>query len=444
MAQNNVIVKGQNYQGVPAVNLPKQGGGVATFTDVTDTTAVASDVATGKYFYLANGTRVEGTGTGGGGGGVVKQKQINFIDYDGTILYAYTKAEINAMTSESDLPANPSHTGLTAQGWNWRLAQIKAQLTAVPSGVVNVGQMYTTSDGKTRLYIVIPEGANGEQLEFAVYFTQSVNNGVEVNWGDGTSAETYSGTTTTEHTHAYTTAGSYTIELNVVSGTVSFNGSSNYAIWGNNNAAYAFRRTRIVKAEIGNSVTTIGIYAFYYNYTLETITVPKTVTRVGSFAFQNCYSLKALVIPSGITSLENGTAQNDYSLSFIAIPYSVTSMGTSVVKSCTSMRSCTIPSGVTTISNNAFGSSYTITELCIPSSITTIGSGVLSYMYGIAAYHLYPTSPPSLASITNITTSKGIIYYVPYSADHSIISNYRSASGWSAIASERFVEEGTS
>ena len=66
MAQN-ITLLGANYSAVPAVQLPKTGGGTATFTDVTDTTAAASDVATGKYFYTANGTRTAGTNSGGGG-----------------------------------------------------------------------------------------------------------------------------------------------------------------------------------------------------------------------------------------------------------------------------------------------------------------------------------------------------------------------------------------
>lgn len=64
MAQN-ITLLGANYSAVPAVTLPKTGGGTATFTDVTDTTAAASDVASGKYFYLASGTKVEGTASGG-------------------------------------------------------------------------------------------------------------------------------------------------------------------------------------------------------------------------------------------------------------------------------------------------------------------------------------------------------------------------------------------
>lgn len=68
MAQN-ITLLGASYSDVPAVNLPKTGGGTATFTDVTDTTAAASDVAQGKYFYTSAGVRTAGTASGGGGSG---------------------------------------------------------------------------------------------------------------------------------------------------------------------------------------------------------------------------------------------------------------------------------------------------------------------------------------------------------------------------------------
>lgn len=63
----NITLLGASYSDVPAVQLPKTGGGTASFTDVTDTTAAASDVASGKYFYTSAGVRTAGTSSGGGG-----------------------------------------------------------------------------------------------------------------------------------------------------------------------------------------------------------------------------------------------------------------------------------------------------------------------------------------------------------------------------------------
>lgn len=65
MAQN-VTVQGASYSDVPAVVLPKTGGGTATFTDTTISTnaAAAGDIASGKLAYV-NGSLVTGTASGG-------------------------------------------------------------------------------------------------------------------------------------------------------------------------------------------------------------------------------------------------------------------------------------------------------------------------------------------------------------------------------------------
>jgi len=60
-------------------------------------------------------------------GGSAPEKDVNFIDYDGTILYSYTAAEFANLSA---LPANPTHSGLTAQGWNWSLSDAKTYVAS--------------------------------------------------------------------------------------------------------------------------------------------------------------------------------------------------------------------------------------------------------------------------------------------------------------------------
>ncbi len=65
MAQN-VTIAGNQYPSVPSIQIPKTGGGGnATFTDTSPTTASASDVAQGKIFFDSTGSQQTGTASGG-------------------------------------------------------------------------------------------------------------------------------------------------------------------------------------------------------------------------------------------------------------------------------------------------------------------------------------------------------------------------------------------
>ena len=119
MAQN-ITIMGASYSAVPAVTLPKTGGGTASFTDVTDTTAAASDVASGKYFYTAAGVRTAGTSSGGSS---VKTAT-------GTFTGNGTRTIDVACTFEPDIVYFTSNPGTTASSGTVAAIIVRDMMTA--------------------------------------------------------------------------------------------------------------------------------------------------------------------------------------------------------------------------------------------------------------------------------------------------------------------------
>ena len=294
---------------------------------------------------------ISGIEVGGGGTATnVTPKDVNFIDYYGTVLYSYTLDEAQALT---ELPPLPTHSGLICQGWNWSLDDIKAL-----GRDVTVGAMYITDDGKTRLYIHLEDGRTSPMLGICP------NGTVTVDWGDGTATDTLTGTSTSTvrwtPNHEYASAGDYIITL-TVDGSASFYGSTS-----SNDYAYILRysssadarnrcyQNALRKVEIGSNITSIGSYAFYNCSSLSSITIPSSVTSIGSYAFGNCSSLSSITIPSSVTSIYTFTFHNCYSLSSITIPSGATSIDRRAFRYCSSLSSITIPSSVTSIGNDAF------------------------------------------------------------------------------------------
>ena len=283
-------------------------------------------------------------GGGGGGGG-----DVTFIDYDGSILYSYS---LEASQELTELPALPSHDGLVCQGWNWTLEEIKAL-----NRPVTVGAMYITDDGATRLHIRI---ATIGRMTVPLYIGQTVANGVSIDWGDGSAAETLSGTGNVNTSHTYAEPGDYVISLMPTDGcTLSFGAnSSSYCVIGSTETTNKVYCNMLQDVSIGKNVTSISAYAFYNCYSLVSVTIPTGVTSIGIYAFYYCHSLASVTIPTGVTSIGIYAFYYCYSLASVTIPESVTSIGNSAFDSCYSIASITIPTGVTSISNYAFSGCY--------------------------------------------------------------------------------------
>lgn len=67
----DVVIKGTEYEDVPSVKLDKSGGGTADFVEISDTTATASDVYNNKVFYNASGVRTVGNAQPSVGGTII-------------------------------------------------------------------------------------------------------------------------------------------------------------------------------------------------------------------------------------------------------------------------------------------------------------------------------------------------------------------------------------
>ena len=135
----------------------------------------------------------------------------------------------------------------------------------------------------------------------------------------------------------------------------------------------------LTSVTIGNSVTTIGGGAFYDCSSLTSVTIPNSVTTIGWYAFYGCSSLTSVTIPNSVTTIGNEAFRYCSSLTSVTIGNSVTEIGQAAFSGCSSLTSVTIPNSVTTIGWNAFYGCSSLTSVTIPNSVTTIGNEAFRY-----------------------------------------------------------------
>lgn len=348
------------------------------------------------------------------GEGLDKNAEVCFYGLEGKLLYSYTLDEVKQLT---ELPPIPASEGLIAQGWNWSLESIQNA-----NREVDVGAIYITNDGSTRIYVNLREG----QLSPILGFGQSKANAVLVDWGDGSELETtdaWGYDNPVDMQHQYKEPGKYVIRLIPQSDSITI-----YFL-GNSKGSVLLRKDTLVsdsvrgyldsieKIEIGKRVrissdggTRLGIksvvipedivymekgfgycnelkyvaipksikifqaYLFQHCYSLEVIALPDTMTNGNSYVFANNYQLERLTWPESVKSLGNYSMRGCYGLRKINLPKSLTSIGASAFEDCYLLEEVIIQEGVTKIESSAFDGCIKLKNLKIPEGVTQIGS----------------------------------------------------------------------
>jgi len=389
----------------------------------------------------------------GGGGEEAPFNDVNFYDYDGKIVASYTKAEFLALDA---LPSNPSHSGLVAQGWNWTLAGAKSYVTKY--GFLDIGQSYITSDGATRVKIAVYQDY---EQPFKLYWTQNKANGVTIDWGDGSPTETASGSGTggQNKSHTYTGKGIYTISMMPDDDCDFWLGNrGNLAIWGAGNAGYGFS-TKIIGVNIGKNYPELGGGPVFGScYACNEVTIPRSCTTLNSVIGDALSANGVVIIPYGVTEISVNSfcgprgkkaicipetlqditgatfAYNQLNINRVCIPDAQTSIPQSMFTNMHVLQQVAIPSGITSIGSSAFANAYSLNSFIVPAGVTSIGATAFQFFRGSEIVML-PTVPPTIESSTFSNLLSETIIYVPYSADHSVLNAYTSATNWSALAS---------
>lgn len=291
-----------------------------------------------------------------GGGGSTGEKNVKFYDYDGSLVTAYAKDEFLELTQ---MPANPSHSGLVAQGWNWSLQDAKDYLlTSEVNDRLDIGQMYTTASGLSEFDIALTSSTG---------LNVTLNLDGTKNWGDGTSD--------TETTHTYADYGKYTITCNGTTMTT----SSSSGLFGQSSSAinYYIKNIRLA------NITSLSYTAFQACRSLKNITLPISLTSIDGFAFYVSYALLCVIVPKNVTSMANAVFYECQSLACVSLPNGLTGILDNTFQNCCSLRGITIPNSVTTLGANSFNACRSLKYAVISNSITTFGGSVFYNCYSL-------------------------------------------------------------
>lgn len=194
---------------------------------------------------------------------------------------------------------------------------------------------------------------------------------------------------------------------------------------------HAFDYCRATSITLSSTMTRLDAYCLASTL-ITGLQFPSTLTYIGGYIFSGCTGLRGKTIDlSGCTSLTT-LNMGGCEASVINIPSSVTTMGSDAFRGTRfteiDLSSCTNLTEIPTRCFYQTGSYLALIKL--PSSITSVlGSNFTTTVGGKVV--CYATTPPACASSLNGKTNT--YFYVPYSADHSVLAAYQADTYWGEL-----------
>lgn len=351
-----------------------------------------------------------------------KVENVNFIDYDGTVLYSYPLDVVKNMT---ELPPLPTGGTYPAKMWNWTLEEIIER-----NEPADVGVIYDIDDDiAIILKVHVTEFMINKETfcNFRQYTTKEKMI-YDIDWGDGsehTSDSIGSGgniATKVFASHIYTQSGNYIVTIRLIDAidqrvfALTYVGSYNFSqLWSDQSASSFNSSTYGTASPWWKSVTNVVIgpkfrvssgctFISYNNlasitisdtlyrfgrwqhgneYQLQHITIPRT-TEIGStsssstptYMFGSCFNLKSISMPATVPTMQSygNVCSSCYSLKKSILPKGFTTLASQYFYNCHALEYVSIPDTITTIGNNAFQNCYSLKHIIIPDTVTTINS----------------------------------------------------------------------
>lgn len=207
-------------------------------------------------------------------------------------------------------------------------------------------------------------------------------------------------------------------EYNAETQTLKITGEGAMNNYSSTNMPWNVVKQQIKNIEIGESITSIGDYAFYGCNGISDITIPENVSHIGQGAFSNCINLSKLTYNAINAAVSTSTSYLSFptTITNVTLGNKVETIPSYFLYNCSKINNISLPQTLKVIGSQAFYNCSGITNVVIPENVTSIGQSAFTgtslnsiafnaknaTVYSNTSYPSFPTT------VSNITFGEDV------------------------------------